>query len=108
MEANPLKDIAEKIKQQNIEQQLQNIQADLKILKGRNSMKLIELEVVDEVGPYNMKKLISLNPQCISYIEGVDDDLCYIHIGNDSIRVSKSREEVLAMISDNSGKSYIK
>ena len=108
MDANQLKDIAEKIRQQNIEQQLQNIQADLKIIKGVSMLNLIELEVVSEVGPYSMKKTISLNPQCISYIEGKDDNSCYIHIGNESMLVLKSRKDVLTMIADNSGQTYVK
>ena len=108
MEANPLKDITEKLRQQNIDQRIRAVESDIKAIKEVNFMKLIELEVVGEVGPYTMKKTISLNPQCVSYIEGKDDTHCYIHIGNNSIQVLKSREEVVALFAGDSGQSYIK
>lgn len=108
MDNNPLKDLTERVRQQNIEQRLQAVESEIKATKEVKVMKLIELEVVGEVGPYTMKKTISLNPQCISYIEGKDESHCYIHIGNNSMQVLKSREEVLAMLSDNFSQTYIK
>jgi len=108
MENNPLKDITEKLKQQNIEKRVLAVEADIKTLKGARSMRLIELDVVKESGPYTVKKTISLNPESITYIEAKDDSHCYIHIGNSELQVLKSREEVMAMIGGDSGQTYVK
>ena len=108
MENNPLHTLTEKLKQQNIENRLQVVEANIKLLKEVKSMKLIELEVVKESGPYTIKKTISLNPECVSYVEAKDDSHCYIHIGNSELQVLKSREEVMALISGDSGQTYVK
>jgi hypothetical protein len=109
MDNNPLKDITEKLRQQNVEQRLQTIETDIKVLKGAEKMKLIELEVTRECGPYNIKKTISLNPACITFIEGEDDNHCYIHTNDKTVlHVLKSRDEVLKLFNEESGQSYIK
>lgn len=109
MDTNPLIDITEKLKQQNIEQRLQSVEANIKMLKGVERMKLVELEVTRECGPYNIKKTISLNPACITFIEGEDDNHCYIHTNDKTVlHVLRSRDEVLKLFSGETGQTYVK
>ena len=113
MNDNPFQDLAERRKQQTIDQRLQTIETYIKSVTGETSMKLIELEVAVESGPYNVKKTVSLNPECVVYIEDGDAEHCYVHTtDNSTIQVLKSRDELIKLISGDSNTSkeptYIK
>lgn len=106
MNNNPLLDVAERVKQQRLDSEISSIKKDIKsIMEKNDSVKLIELQIYQEVGSSDIIRKISINPNCIAFIRE-DGDHAFISMTNEVLlHTVESREDILKLITPE--KSYI-
>lgn len=68
MDQNPLIDITEKLKQQRLAQQIQDIENDIAKLKGVQGVKMFEIEIFQQ----DSISKIMINPNQIEYVDDAD------------------------------------
>lgn len=106
---NTLLDIVEKAKQQQLDNDLKQIKANIKVLmQERNSMeKLIELGLLQNNGDDLAQKKVSINPKYIAYVEE-DEGHAFVHMSNESVlHTVESRNEILKLIEGSANQTYI-
>ena len=104
---NPLKDIAERQKEQKLYNKLDALEKSVDNLR-RDTMKLISIEIF----PLQANKdatvhTISVNPDQIAFI--LDDNThSYIHMSNGTVlHAVASRNNILALIKGDTEKKYV-
>jgi len=110
MDNNPLFDIAEKVKQQRLDENITSIKKDIESIMANNrQVKLIELRVFQDVGSTRTVKEIFINPDYITFI-AEDGSNAYVHLtSGTSLHTVESHKDILNLIeaSNTSDKSYI-
>ena len=102
---NPLVDISEKLKQQHLEQRLQNIEADIAEIKGVQNMKMFEIEILQ----YDSIGKIMINPEQIEYVDNADGFAVLHMVSGAVLQTNKSWADIQAAAeSPNIKHAYIK
>lgn len=106
---NPLTDICANLKQQALENSLNEIRRELKLLRESEGISnLIELEMYQTGSENAQKKMVSINTRYIVFVE--DSEPCTIvHMSNGALlKVVESCDAVMKLVEGDKGKSYIK
>lgn len=106
---NPLTDIRANLKQQALENSLNEIRWELKLLRESEGISnLIELEMYQTDSENAQKKMVSINTRYIVFVE--DSEPCTIvHMSNGALlKVVESCDAVMKLVEGDKGKSYIK
>ena len=96
---NPLVDLVEQYKQQTTEDTIRKLQADiLELQQERRMMKLIDLEIFQDIGGSRIVRKVSVNPEYIVFVKE-DKSHSFISLSNGTVlHAIESRSSVLGMI----------
>ena len=106
MTSNPLVDISEKLKQQRLDQRIQNIEAEIEKFKGVQHMKLLEVEVYQS----DSISKVMVNPDQIEYVDNNCAGHAVLHMTSGAVLQATRSWEAIISSSDspNNAPTYIK
>ena len=105
---NPMKDIAEKRKEQIMYNRLDTLEKSVDTLR-RNTMKLVEIEVFQRHATGGSEiHTVSISPEYIVFIEDSGEH-SYIHMSDGTtLHAIASQQKLLSLFRGDTDKSYIK